>query len=134
MARQEERPREAHMVERQTRNEKRYMTEAEALGSALQDALADLVQFHGIQYLDVFLERRLNETVEKLRQDVRVSVPSILAAQRSTADDAEAALRREVESVRTNRQVTLTGDHLRSEPPSASPSAGLSSLRKEGAK
>ena len=102
------------MAERQTRNEKRYMTEAEALGSALQDALADLVQVHGIQYLDVFLERRLNETVEKLRQDVRVSVPSILAAQRSTADDAEAALRREVESVRTNRQVTLTGDHSKS--------------------
>ena len=100
------------MAERQTRNEKRYMTEAEALGSALQDALADLVQVHGIQYLDVFLERRLNETVEKLRQDVRVSVPSILAAQRSTADDAEAALRREVESVRTNRQVTLTGKSL----------------------
>jgi hypothetical protein len=103
------------------------------LGSALQDALADLVQIHGVQYLDVFLERRLNETVEQLRQEVRMCVPSILAAQRSTADDAEAALRREVESVRMNRQVTLRGNHLRSESPSASPSAGLSSLRKEGA-
>jgi hypothetical protein len=122
------------MAERQSRNEKRYKTEAQALGSALQDALADLVQIHGVQYLDIFLERRLNETVEKLRQEVRMSVPSILAAQRSTADDAEAALRREVESVRMNRQFTLTGDHLRSEPPSASPSAGLSSLRKEGAR
>jgi hypothetical protein len=122
------------MAERQSRNEKRYMTEAQALGSALQDALADLVQIHGVQYLDVFLERRLNETVEKLRQEVRMSVPSILAAQRSTADDAEAALRREVESVRVNRQVTLTGDHSRSGSPSGSPPAGLFGLRKEGAR
>jgi len=35
------------MAERQSRNEKRYMTEAQALGSALQDALAELVQIHG---------------------------------------------------------------------------------------
>jgi hypothetical protein len=122
------------MGERQSRNEKRYMTEAQALGSALQDALADLVQVHGVQYLDVFLERRLNETVERLRQDVRMSVPSILAAQRSTADDAEAALRREVESVITNRQATSTGDHSRSGSPSGSPPAGLFGLRKEGAR
>jgi hypothetical protein len=52
------------MGERQSRNEKRYMTEAQALGSALQDALADLVQVHGVQYLDVFLERRLRDRGE----------------------------------------------------------------------
>ena len=93
------------MDERQSRNEKRYKTEAEALGAALQDALDELVQVHGIHYLDVFLERRLQETVEGLRQD-SLRFPSIRAAQRSKADDAEAALRREVGSVRTKSKPT----------------------------
>jgi hypothetical protein len=41
--------------ERPSREEKRYMTEAMALGSALQDALRDLVKVHGVNYLDTFL-------------------------------------------------------------------------------
>ena len=88
--------------ERPSREEKRYMTEARALGSALQDALRDLVKVHGVNYLDTFLERQLQSTVEELRRDVSVKAPGILAAQRSTADDAEAALRREIEGVRSS--------------------------------
>ena len=96
--------------ERQSREEKRYMTEAMALGSALQDALRDLVKVHGINYLDTFLERRLQSTVEDLRRDNSVKAPGILAAQRSTADDAEAALRREIEVVRSSPGATRKAD------------------------
>src|SRR5215207_3950194 len=88
------------MGERLGTTEKQYRIEAEALGAALRDALADLVQVHGVEYLNGFLERRLKETVENLQQD-SLRVPSIRAAQRSAADYAEAALHREVESVRT---------------------------------
>ena len=95
-----------------SREEKKYRIEAEALGSALQDALRDLVQVHGVEYLDSFLERRLNATVEHLREDPGANVPSLLAAQRSLADDAEAALRREVDSVRRSpTQIATSGLH-----------------------
>ena len=87
--------------EYKTREEKRYMTEAAALGSALQDALRDLIKVHGINYLDTFLERQLHSTVEGLRCDTGLNIPGIVAAQRSSADDAEAVLRREIEMVRS---------------------------------
>jgi hypothetical protein len=96
--------------ERPSREEKRYMTEATALGSALQDALRDLVKVHGINYLDTFLERQLQSTIEELRRDISVKAPGILAAQRSTADDAEAALRREVEGVRSKPYASRKAD------------------------
>ena len=88
------------MGERLSTTEKQYRIEADALGAALRDALADLVQVHGLGYLNTFLERRLKETVEELRED-SLRVPTIRAAQRSAADYAEAALRREIESVTT---------------------------------
>jgi hypothetical protein len=88
--------------EHHTRGEKRYMTEAMALGSALQDALRDLVKVHGVEYLDTFLERQLRDTVEELRCDSGLNVPGILAAQRSAADDAEGALRREIQMARSS--------------------------------
>jgi hypothetical protein len=88
--------------DRQSREEKRYETEAMALGSALQDALRDLVKVHGLTYLDTFLERRIHNTVEGLRRDTGVNIPQLRATQRTTADDAEAALRREIEAVRNN--------------------------------
>ena len=96
--------------ERPSREEKRYMTEAMALGSALQDALRDLVKVHGINYLDTFLERRLQSTVEEMRRDNSMKAPGILAAQRSTADDAEAVLRREIEMVRTRPNAARKAD------------------------
>jgi hypothetical protein len=96
--------------ERLSREEKRYVTEAMALGSALQDALRDLVKVHGINYLDTFLERQLQSTVEELRRDISVKAPGILAAQRSTADDAEAALRREIEGVRSSPNAARKAD------------------------
>ena len=79
-------------------DEKRYRAEALALGFALQDALRDLVEVHGMQYLDAFLERRIRLTRKDSGEDDGLSV--LVAAQRSTADDAEAALRREVDRVR----------------------------------
>ncbi len=85
-----------------SRDEKRSEAEATALGLALRDALCDLVQVHGLTYLDTFLERRLRHSVEELRRDTGVNVPGILAAVRSTADEAEAALRREIDFVRNN--------------------------------
>jgi hypothetical protein len=97
------------MTDRQSRGEKRCKAELQALSSALRDALSDLVEVHGIQYLDVFLERRLNDTVEELRRGIGVAVPSILAAQRSAADDAEDALRREVDTVRRAPRSTSRG-------------------------
>jgi hypothetical protein len=99
----------------ETRGKKRCMAELQALSSALRDALGDLVEVHGMQYLDTFLERRLKETVEELRKG-GVGVPSILAAQRSAADNAEAALRREVDSVRIRPNAGK-----RSKPTTASP-------------
>ena len=88
--------------ERQSREEKRCSTEATALGLALQDALRDLVQVHGPGYLDTFLERQLHTIVDELRSDTGVKIPDVRATQRSTAEDAEAALRREIETVRLN--------------------------------
>jgi hypothetical protein len=96
--------------ERPTREEKRYMTEAMALGAALQDALRDLVNVHGLDYLDTFLERRLHSTVEELRGDNALKAPGILAAHRSTADDAEAALRREIDLVRSSPKAARNAD------------------------
>jgi hypothetical protein len=96
--------------ERQSREEKRYMTEARALGSALQDALRDLVQVNGLSYLDSFFERQLRRTVDELRSDTGVNIPGIRASQRSTADDAEAALRREIEMARSSPNVTRKVD------------------------
>jgi hypothetical protein len=86
------------------------MTEATALGAALQDALRDLIQVHGLNYLDTFLERQLQSTVEELRRDNSVKVPGLLAAQRSTADDAEAALRREIAAVMSGQNATRRAD------------------------
>jgi hypothetical protein len=88
--------------ERQSRGEKRCSTEATALGMALQDALRDLVQVHGPDYLDTFLERQLRNIVDQMRCDTGVQIPDVRATQRSAADDAEAAVRREVETVRLN--------------------------------
>jgi type III secretory pathway component EscV len=88
--------------ERQTREEKRYSTEAMALGLALQDALRELVEIHGSNYLNTFLDRQLHTVVEEMRSDTGVNIPDIRATQRSTADDAEAAVRREIETVRLN--------------------------------
>ena len=88
--------------ERQSRQEKRYNTEAMALGLALQDALRDLVEVHGSNYLNTFLERQLHTIVDEMRCDTGVNIPDIRATQRSTADDAEAALRREIQTVRLN--------------------------------
>ena len=99
-----------HNDERQTRDEKRYMIEAIALGAALQDALRDLVKVHGVDYLDTFLEDQLHKTVEQLRCETGVNVSSIAAAQRSKADDAEAALRREIEMVRSRPHITQKAD------------------------
>jgi hypothetical protein len=96
--------------ERPSRDEKRYQIEAMALGAALQDALRDLVKVHGINYLDTFLERRLQSTVEEMRRDNSMKAPGILAAQRSTADDAEAALRREIEMVKSSPNATRKAD------------------------
>jgi hypothetical protein len=96
--------------ERPSREEKRSKIEAMALGSALQDALRDLVKVHGITYLDTFLEGQLQSTVEELRRDSSVKAPGILAAQRSTADDAEAALRREIGLVASSPNKTRKAD------------------------
>jgi type III secretory pathway component EscV len=87
---------------RQSREEKRCSTEAMALGLALQDALRDLVQANGADYLDTFLERQLQTVVDEMRCDTGVKIPDVRATQRSTADDAEAALRREIDTVRLN--------------------------------
>jgi hypothetical protein len=86
----------------QSRAEKRCSTEATALGLALRDALRDLVQTHGPDYLDTFLERQLHNIVDEMRCDTGVKIRDIRATQRSTADDAEAAVRREIETVRLN--------------------------------
>jgi hypothetical protein len=96
--------------ERPSREEKRYMTEAMALGAALQDALRDLVGVHGVNYLDTFLERRLHSTVDELRGGNALKAPGILAAHRSTADDAEAALRREIDEVRSSPKIARKAD------------------------
>jgi hypothetical protein len=88
--------------ERQSREEKRCSTEATALGLALQDALRDLVQVHGPGYLDTFLERQLQTVVDELRCDTGVKIPDVRATHSSAAEDAEAALRREIETVRLN--------------------------------
>jgi hypothetical protein len=79
--------------------EKRYKAQALALGFALQDALRDLVQAHGLQYLDTFLERRIRLAPKELGEEDR-AISGVLAAHRSRTDDAEAALRRAVERVR----------------------------------
>jgi hypothetical protein len=84
------------------RRDNRYIVEARALGLALQDALRDIVKAEGLTYLDTFLERQLQGTVEALRSDNGLNIPGVRAAHRSTADEAEAALRREIEAVRTN--------------------------------
>ncbi len=80
--------------------ERRYKAEALALGFALQDALRDLVQVHGLKYLDTFLERRIRLAPKELGEEERAISGVLAAAQRTRTDDAEAALRRAVERVR----------------------------------
>lgn len=85
----------------QSRTEQKYASETLALGLALEDALSDLVQVHGIGYLDTFLERRLRRTVNEMRRHIGiVDSPGITQLQVQGADDAEAALRQVVENVR----------------------------------
>ena len=81
---------------------------SDGFGAALQDALRELVEVHGLSYLDTFLERRLHST--ELRGDNALKVPGILSAHRSTADDAEAALRREIETVRSSPKAVRKTD------------------------
>jgi hypothetical protein len=83
-------------------DERRYMGESLALSLALQDALSDLVQVHGIGYLDKFLERRMRRTVNALRAAQDGSSEGSRAMQAEITDAGEAALRHAVEAVRRN--------------------------------
>ena len=75
---------------------------SDGLGLALQDALRDLVQVHGPGHLDTLLERQLHTVVDELRCDTGVKIADVRATHSSAAEDAEAALRREIETVRLN--------------------------------
>lgn len=87
----------------QSRDEQKYMNESLALGLALEDALAELVQVHGIGYLETFLERRMRRTVNEIRRYISVIDNSGIAQlQEQSAQDSEAALRQVVENVRRN--------------------------------
>lgn len=70
------------------------------LDFGLQDALCDLVQVHGVEYLDAFLERRLRRTIPQITQPLGHQAMDEMSARNAAL--AEKALRRLVENVRAD--------------------------------
>ena len=87
-------------ISTEQRENSRYVSESATLSVALEDALCDLVEVHGIAYLDEFLARRIRRSVDDIRQRP-LEIPALarrLLEQQSA--HMEAVLRRVVQRVR----------------------------------